>query len=129
MSEPVSSEAPPRGLPYRGAPDLLEEAAAVAVLSSRLAVEEESGEGPGAATVRQYLLRRAAVTDRLVVAHPGVERFRQDWTEAARALVEFDAAHPEMVPARPVRFGPPESRRAYVRRCYADQVLNGGFEE
>ncbi|MFF3159856.1 hypothetical protein [Streptomyces sp. NPDC057910] len=121
---------------YANAPELLREAAEVMRLGTALtvqaahaarAIDRRSDDAPGSnglARERVYLLRRAALADRLAIEWPAEEPFLRDAMETSQALIAFDRRHPRFVP--PGIEGPrsPEwdpSARPYTRACYTAQ--------
>ncbi|ELP69507.1 hypothetical protein STRTUCAR8_00028 [Streptomyces turgidiscabies Car8] len=66
-----------------------------------------------------YLLRRAALSDRLSLAHPDVEDFLTDAVQLAHQLAEFDRKHDTHVgPIGPSAIEWDPSHRPYVRQEY-----------
>ncbi|MFE0453117.1 hypothetical protein ACFW2D_17890 [Streptomyces sp. NPDC058914] len=79
-----------------------------------------------AAAERVYLLRRAALMDRMAVDDPGPGA-RGAAVKAAYHLAEFDRQHPEMVagPHGPTSPEFDRSQRPYVRQEYAAWTAAG----
>lgn len=68
---------------------------------------------------RLYLLRRAALADRLAIEWPAEEPFLRDAVQTSQALIAFDRKHPHLAPG-PIGPNSPEwdpSARPYVRQC------------
>ncbi|WP_328418439.1 hypothetical protein OG542_40430 (plasmid) [Streptomyces violaceus] len=79
-----------------------------------------------AAADRVYLLRRAALMDRMAVDDPGPGA-RGAAVQAAWKLTQFDRKHPEMVagPHGPTSIEFDPSQRPYVRQEYAAWTAAG----
>ncbi|WP_331718161.1 hypothetical protein OG565_33980 (plasmid) [Streptomyces sp. NBC_00138] len=98
--------------------DVLREGAALLRESTRRSVGELDDD-PG--RERDYLLRRAALADRMAVDAPGDDQFEHDAVGTAEALLAWDRRHPEQVRG-PIGPGSPEwdpSARPYVRQEWA----------
>jgi hypothetical protein len=98
--------------------DVLREGAALLRESNRRAVGDLDDD-PG--RERDYLLRRAALADRMAVDAPGDDQFEHDAVTTAEALTAWDRQHPEHVRG-PIGPGSPEfdpSARPYVRQEWA----------
>ncbi|MER6442345.1 hypothetical protein ABT275_39405 [Streptomyces sp. NPDC001185] len=110
---------------YRGAPDVLSEAAALSRLAEFMLVEakisalrEETAE-TDFPQERLYLLRRAALSDRLALEYPEVEQFVVEALKTADRLVEFDRARgSHRGPAEPGARIWANYHRGYVRQEY-----------
>ncbi|MDX3500106.1 hypothetical protein PV735_46675 [Streptomyces turgidiscabies] len=128
MPDPITGEgfdAPTPEVAYMGAPDMLHEVADLTAISERLQVETATagtkGETyePDKHQERLYLLRRAALSDRLSLAHPDVEDFLTDAVQLAHQLAEFDRKHDTHVgPIGPSAIEWDPSHRPYVRQEY-----------
>ncbi|QKZ20595.1 hypothetical protein [Streptomyces chartreusis] len=128
MPDPITGEgfdAPSPEVAYMGAPPLLREAAELVELSERLQVEASTaaikGEPyePDEHQERLYLLRRAALADRLSIEYPDVEEFVTDAAQMAHRLAEFDRQHDTHVgPIGPTAIEWDPSHRPYVRQEY-----------
>ncbi|MFD8147361.1 hypothetical protein [Streptomyces sp. NPDC059708] len=107
---------------YRIAPPLLEEAADLLTVSSRILTETLAGEPVDEAYERDYYLRRAVQADRVALTLPGGRRNRDHAAQSARLLAHFDREHAHLAPADvPVPdpdTAPDETLRAYTRACY-----------
>lgn len=126
MADPHTGEgfdAPPPAAAYADAPELLAEAAALLRLETALRTGQESP-----ARYREYELRRAALADRYALAadqlHPGgpvAQEAEREAVRAARALAEWDRAHPADIagPHNPGGIEWDPSQRPYVRQEYA----------
>jgi hypothetical protein len=128
VPDPITGEgfdAPSPAVAYKVAPDMLSEAASLTELSERLQVEAATasmaGEPyePDEYQERLYLLRRAALADRLSIAYPDVEDFLNDAVQLAHKLAEFDREHD----THEGKYGPgaiewDPSHRPYVRQEY-----------
>ncbi|MGR3939079.1 hypothetical protein [Streptomyces sp. BRA346] len=119
-----AADAPPPEVAYRAAPDLLREAADLLGIATDLAIAAESGlaadEEYHEERERLYRLRRAALADRMAIAHPEDEQHARDAVRLARELAEFDHAHRHLVEGP---HGPDETEwdpswRPYVRQEY-----------
>ncbi|MFH8343126.1 hypothetical protein [Streptomyces sp. AM6-12] len=141
-------DAPSPEVAYMSAPDMLHEAAELARISERLQVEANvscaevspssvtwvaaartrrastasiAGEPyePDEHQERLYLLRRAALADRLSIAYPDVEDFVTDAAQLAHRLAEFDREHDTHGgPHGPGAIEWDPSHRPYVRQEY-----------
>ncbi|HLL33353.1 MAG TPA: hypothetical protein VK545_05540 [Streptomyces sp.] len=124
-------DAPPPAEAYAGAPELRREMHEVLELGAvrdgrRAGIVAEPPSAASAAAERVYLLRRAALMDRMAVDDPAPGA-RGAAVKAAYHLAEFDRRHPEMVagphgPTSP-EFDP--SQRPYVRQEYAAWIAAG----
>ncbi|MYT20260.1 hypothetical protein GTW69_08145 [Streptomyces sp. SID7760] len=128
MPDPITGEgfdAPSPEVAYMGAPDMLEEAARLTEVSQRLQVEAATasiaGEPyePDEYQERLYLLRRAALADRLSIAYPDAEDFLSDAVQLAHQLAKFDREHDTHTgPHGPGAIEWDPSHRPYVRQEY-----------
>jgi len=128
VPDPITGEgfdAPLPEVAYMGAPDVVQETAALMKISTRLQAEAAAasvrGEplDPDEHAGRLYLLRRAALADRLSLAHPEVEEFLTDAVQLAHQLTQFDRAHDTHVgPHGPGAIEWDPSHRPYVRQEY-----------
>jgi hypothetical protein len=122
---PVPSEA------YASAPELRNEMHEVLELGAardgrRAGMVTVPPTADDAAAERVYLLRRAALMDRMAVDDPGPGA-RGAAVRAAWELVQFDREHPEMVagPHGPTSIEFDPSQRPYVRQEYAAWTAAG----
>ncbi|MFJ8982661.1 hypothetical protein [Streptomyces sp. NPDC102282] len=128
MPDPITGEgfdAPSPEVAYMGAPDPLKEAASLTELSQHLQVEAATasiaGERyePDEYVERLYLLRRAALADRLSIEYPDAEDFLNDAVQLAHKLAEFDREHDTHAgPHGPGAIEWDPSHRPYVRQEY-----------
>lgn len=128
MPDPITGvgfDAPSPEVAYMGAPDMLQEAAELTRISERLQVEATTASikgvpyEPDEHQERLYLLRRAALSDRLSIAHPDVEDFLTDAVQLAHQLAEFDREHgTHGGPLGPGAIEWDPSHRPYVRQEY-----------
>ncbi|MEU0743958.1 hypothetical protein [Streptomyces sp. NPDC006134] len=128
MPDPITGEgfdAPTPEVAYMGAPDLLQEAADLTRISERLQAEASIAGQKGEPyevdehRERLYLLRRAALADRLSLAYPDAEDFLTDAVQLAHQLAEFDREHDTHVgPLGPSAIEWDPSHRPYVRQEY-----------
>ncbi|MFF3460461.1 hypothetical protein ACFYXH_40525 [Streptomyces sp. NPDC002730] len=128
MPDPITGEgfnAPSPEVAYMGAPDMVEEAADLTRIATRLQAEAADasihGEPyePDEHAGRLYLLRRAALADRLSLAHPEVEEFLTDAVQLSQNLARFDREHDTHVgPHGPSSIEWDPSARPYVRQEY-----------
>ncbi|MFJ4866598.1 hypothetical protein [Streptomyces sp. NPDC088748] len=107
---------------YRHAPDLLDEAAELLTISSRILVAAFGGDPVSEVYERAYYLRTAVQADRVALANPG-DRTLETAAESARMLAAYDRIHPHLTPAGigiapPDRLAPAEEVRLYTRACY-----------
>ncbi|NUK09492.1 hypothetical protein HRW18_16065 [Streptomyces lunaelactis] len=109
-------DAPTPEAAYRVAPDPLQEALALMRISTDLTVAQATGEEGE----RLYLLRRAALADRMAIAEPDVQEYQQDAVELSQALAKFDREHRHLVsgPHGPDSIEWDPSARPYVRQEY-----------
>ncbi|GAA1377240.1 hypothetical protein ACFPK5_00335 [Streptomyces beijiangensis] len=124
MPDPITGEGfdvPTPEVAYMGAPDVAEETTDLMRVSTHLAdayVRGETG-SPDEYAGRLYLLRRAALADRLALQHPDVEDFQRDAVRLSQELAQYDREH--NTHAGPIGPGSPEwdpSARPYVRQEY-----------
>ncbi|MFF1700035.1 hypothetical protein ACFVXC_41445 [Streptomyces sp. NPDC058257] len=128
MPDPITGEgfdAPSPEVAYMGAPDLLQETVAITRISERLRVEASVAGHKGEPyevdehQERLLLLRRAALADRLSIAHPEVEEFLTDAVQLAHQLAKFDREHDTHAgPHGPGAIEWDPSHRPYVRQEY-----------
>ncbi|MFF3468854.1 hypothetical protein ACWCQN_15945 [Streptomyces sp. NPDC001984] len=116
--------APPPHEAYANAPDLRREMHQVLALGAeRDGRQARTITGPpvdATAAERAWLLRRAALMDRMALDDPGPGPVAAA-VETAEQLVLHDRRHPDLVagPHRPDAFTLAPSRRLYVRQEYA----------
>jgi len=124
-------DAPTPAEAYADAPDLRREMREVMELGAirdgrRDGVVAEPPPSDAAAAERVYLLRRAALMDRMAVEDPG-SGARGAAARAAYELAQFDHRHPAMTAGRygplAIEFDP--SQRPYVRQEYAAWTAAG----
>jgi hypothetical protein len=135
VPDPITGEgfdAPSPEVAYMGAPDMLHEAAELMSISTRLQVEAAEASSrdepldPDEHAGRLYLLRRAALADRLSLAHPEVEDFLTDAVQLAHRLAEFDRRHGTHAgPHGPGAIEWDPSHRPYVRQEYDHEEMWG----
>ncbi|WP_326655634.1 hypothetical protein [Streptomyces sp. NBC_01750] len=128
MPDPITGEgfnAPSPEVAYMGAPDMVEELLALTRIATRLQAEaaDASAHGepyePDEHAGRLYLLRRAALADRLSLAHPEVEEFLTDAVQLSQNLARFDREHDTHVgPHGPSSIEWDPSARPHVRQEY-----------
>lgn len=132
MPDPITGagfDAPTPEVAYMGAPDMAREAAELVHLQTRLQIQTETREAEGRQTdeydeydehqAHLYLLRRAALADRLSLDHPGNEEFLSDAAQLAHQLAKFDSEHDTHVgPIGPTAIEWDPSHRPYVRQEY-----------
>lgn len=124
MPDPQTGEgfdAPAPSIAYGGAPELLLEAADLLEVCTRLTVEQGSGATLDAREHREYLLRRAALADRLAIEFPDEDAYLSDAVRLSWELAQFDRQHPHLVagPHGPMSIEFDPSRRPYVRQEYS----------
>lgn len=124
-------DAPTPAEAYAKAPDLRREMHAVLELGAardgrRAGIVTEPPPADGGAAERAYLLRRAALMDRMAVDDPGPGA-RSAAVRAAFELAQFDRQHPAMVagPHGPTSIEFDPSQRPYVRQEYAAWTAAG----
>ncbi|WP_261401002.1 hypothetical protein [Streptomyces salinarius] len=124
-------DAPTPAEAYADAPDLRREMHEVMELGAirdgrRNGVVAEPPPSHSAAAARIYLLRRAALMDRMAVEDPGPGA-RGAAARAAYELAQYDHGHPQMIAGphgpRSIEFDP--SQRPYVRQEYAAWTAAG----
>ncbi|MEH0589816.1 hypothetical protein QA942_39625 [Streptomyces sp. B21-106] len=124
-------DAPTPSEAYADAPDLRREMREVMELGAvrdgrRAGMVTEPPPPDAAATERVYLLRRAALMDRMAVEDPGPGA-RGAAVRTAFELAQFDHQHPAMTAGRhgpySIEFDP--SQRPYVRQEYAAWTAAG----
>lgn len=119
MPDPITGagfDAPTPEVAYMGAPDLLIEAAELRLIAAQL---QAGTYEPKGSQERLYLLRRAALADRMSLAHPDVEDFLTDAVRLAHALATFDREHgTHKGPLGPGAIEWDPSHRPYVRQEY-----------
>ncbi|WP_306324114.1 MULTISPECIES: hypothetical protein [unclassified Streptomyces] len=123
MLDPQTGEgfdAPAPPIAYWGAPELMRESADLLEVSTRLTAEQGSGAPLDAGVEREYLLRRAALADRLAIEFPD-EVYLSDAVRLSWELGQFDQRHPHFVagPHGPMSIEFDPSRRPYVRQEYS----------
>ncbi|MER7694853.1 hypothetical protein [Streptomyces sp. NPDC097610] len=116
---------------YTDAPDLLQEATELTRLAERLRIEATVASLGGQPyeldelQERLYLLRWAALSDRLALAYPDAEQFVIDATQTAHRLATFDRAHgTHRGLIGPGANGWAHSHRSYVRQEYGHWIAS-----
>ncbi|MEU6284993.1 hypothetical protein [Streptomyces sp. NPDC047028] len=135
MPDPITGEgfdAPSPEVAYMGAPDVVHEAAELMEISNRLQAEAAEASvrdeplDPDEHAGRLYLLRRAALADRLSLAHPEVEEFLTDAVQLSQKLAQYDRAHGTHAgPIGPDAIEWDPSHRPYVRQEYDREEMWG----
>ncbi|QDN84367.1 hypothetical protein [Streptomyces sp. RLB3-6] len=124
-------DAPTPDVAYANAPDLHREMRQVLEIGAerdgrRAGIVTVPPPADGAVALRVFLLRRAALMDRMAIDDPGPGAVGAA-VRTAEQLVQFDRRNPEMVagPHGPesIEFDP--SRRPYVRQEYAAWLAAG----
>ena len=128
MPDPITGEgfdAPSPEVAYMGAPDMAEEASALLRIATRIEAEQADATAlgetyePDENHARLYLLRRAALADRLSLAHPGNGEFLDDAVKLSQKMARFDREHDTHVgPLGPTAIEWDPSARPYVRQEY-----------
>jgi hypothetical protein len=132
MPDPITGagfDAPSPEVAYMGAPDMAVEAAELVGLQDRLRAQMEQRVAEGRQTdeydeydehqARLYLLRRAALADRLSLDHPGNGEFLTEAAQLAHQLAKYDQEHDTHVgPIGPTAIEWDPSHRPYVRQEY-----------
>lgn len=126
-------DAPAPSDAYKNAPELRAEMHEVLELGAErdgrragMVTVPPPSEADAAAAERVYLLRRAALMDRMAVDDPGPGA-RGASVRAAWELAQFDRQHPEKVagPHGPTSIEFDPSQRPYVRQEYAAWIAAG----
>lgn len=128
MPDPVTGagfDAPSPEVAYMGAPDMVRESAELMRISTRMKMEAADAAAHGRPYepyenhARLYLLRRAALSDRLSLAHPDVPEFLDDAVQLSQQLKKFDQDHDtHLGPIGPGSMEWDPSARPYVRQEY-----------
>ncbi|MGW6412186.1 hypothetical protein ACWF95_34035 [Streptomyces vinaceus] len=128
MPDPITGngfDAPSPETAYKSAPSLLQETAAITRISERLQAEASIAGHKGEPyeadehQERLLLLRRAALADRLSLAHPEDEAFLADAVQLAQQLAKFDREHDTHAGSyEPGAIEWDPSHRPYVRQEY-----------
>ncbi|WP_327359865.1 hypothetical protein [Streptomyces sp. NBC_01304] len=128
MPDPITGEgfdAPSPEVAYMGAPDPVEESARLMQMASEMTTEAAAATARGETfeldeeVARLYLLRRAALADRLSLAHPDNGQFVTDAARLAHELADHDHEHQSHggpIGPRAIEWDP--SHRPYVRQEY-----------
>ncbi|MET7621773.1 hypothetical protein ACWC5O_44885 [Streptomyces sp. NPDC001450] len=113
-------DAPTPDAAYRVAPDPLQEAAALLRISTQLTVQAQQSQELDEEQERLYILRRAALADRMAIAEPEDERYQREAVELSQTLAQFDREHRHLVsgPRGPDSIEWDPSARPYVRQEY-----------
>lgn len=98
---------------YATAPDLMRESGAVMSLSKKRAEQAGTDHPLTATQEREYLLRRAALSDRFAIEDPTETLYVTDAQATAERLLDFDQRYPGLSRG-PVHPDP----REYVRQEY-----------
>ncbi|WP_017238148.1 hypothetical protein [Streptomyces sp. SS] len=126
MPDPTTGagfDAPTPEVAYLSAPKMLSEAAALLDLSARRQAATAAAVAAGGTyedpDERTYLLRRAALADRLSIEYPDVEDFLTDAVRLAHELAAYDRDHGTgQGPIGPDAIEWDPSHRPYVRQEY-----------
>ncbi|CAM5592414.1 hypothetical protein [Streptomyces abikoensis] len=125
MPDPITGagfDAPPPEDAYKGAPTIVSEA------TDLLGLTPDGEWHQGSATAyRDFLLRRAALADRIHLDEPNNDAAHSDAVRASQELIRYDRSNPRHVrgPIGPGSFEWDPSARPYVRQEYAHRDVRG----